>query len=240
MYKRPAHRDAWTAYLKDLNSGAMSERPEVIISRLQNLTSGWRHAGDGPINFLVAESLAAYPKAKFILTVRDGPDGGEKSWYESFDAAMGVQFRDGWSRVVYRSLISSVEFLRMMDDSAMVYKKKMEKDVGLALAPEWYSKHNARVERLIPKEQLLKFNVKEGWDPLCEFLGTDVPDEDFPRVNELESMKWIYLMKQVFGLCTWVLYISLVVGMVVVAMRPGMVAAAINGGLGKLYPLLSW
>ena len=23
----------------------------------------------------------------------------------------------------------------------------------------------------VPKEQLLEFNVKQGWEPLCEFLG---------------------------------------------------------------------
>ena len=35
----------------------------------------------------------------------------------------------------------------------------------------------------IPSRQLLVFQVKDGWAPLCEFLGMDVPDEDFPRTN---------------------------------------------------------
>jgi hypothetical protein len=25
--------------------------------------------------------------------------------------------------------------------------------------------------------------VQQGWEPLCRFLGVDVPDEPFPRVN---------------------------------------------------------
>jgi hypothetical protein len=25
--------------------------------------------------------------------------------------------------------------------------------------------------------------VQEGWEPLCHFLGVDVPDEPFPHVN---------------------------------------------------------
>jgi len=25
--------------------------------------------------------------------------------------------------------------------------------------------------------------VQEGWEPLCRFLRTDLPDEPFPRVN---------------------------------------------------------
>ena len=36
----------------------------------------------------------------------------------------------------------------------------------------------------IPADRLLVFNVREGWAPLCEFLGRPVPDEPFPQVNE--------------------------------------------------------
>lgn len=31
--------------------------------------------------------------------------------------------------------------------------------------------HNERIKRLIPPEQLLVYEVSQGWDPLCEFLG---------------------------------------------------------------------
>ena len=27
------------------------------------------------------------------------------------------------------------------------------------------------------------YNVKEGWEPLCEFLGKDIPETAFPREN---------------------------------------------------------
>ena len=36
----------------------------------------------------------------------------------------------------------------------------------------------------IPPEQLLVFEVKEGWEPLCRFLECPVPDEPFPRTND--------------------------------------------------------
>ena len=32
---------------------------------------------------------------------------------------------------------------------------------------------------------LLIFNVEDGWPSLCEFLGKDIPNEEFPRVREL-------------------------------------------------------
>jgi hypothetical protein len=46
-----------------------------------------------------------------------------------------------------------------------------------------YRWHNERVKQVIPKDKLLVFNVKQGWKPLCEFLGRQVPEEPFPRAN---------------------------------------------------------
>ena len=43
--------------------------------------------------------------------------------------------------------------------------------------------HNEAVKAAIPADQLLVFQVKEGWEPLCAFLGVSVPDGPFPRTN---------------------------------------------------------
>ena len=37
--------------------------------------------------------------------------------------------------------------------------------------------------------RLLVFDVREGWAPLCDFLGVEVPDEPFPRLNEAQEMR---------------------------------------------------
>lgn len=40
----------------------------------------------------------------------------------------------------------------------------------------------------MPPGQLLVFNVKQGWEPLCAFLGVPVPKgKPFPRVNDTAS-----------------------------------------------------
>lgn len=39
---------------------------------------------------------------------------------------------------------------------------------------------NAQVERTVPGERLLVYDVDEGWDPLCAFLCVPAPDEPFP------------------------------------------------------------
>jgi hypothetical protein len=35
----------------------------------------------------------------------------------------------------------------------------------------------------VPERRLLIYDVREGWQPLCRFLGCGVPDEPFPKTN---------------------------------------------------------
>ena len=37
---------------------------------------------------------------------------------------------------------------------------------------------------MVPQDQLLVYRVGDGWGSLCEFLGHDVPDKDFPHENK--------------------------------------------------------
>ena len=44
----------------------------------------------------------------------------------------------------------------------------------------YYEEHNERVIRTVPKDRLLIWNVKDGWEPLCKFLGKEVPNIPIP------------------------------------------------------------
>lgn len=46
-----------------------------------------------------------------------------------------------------------------------------------------YRQHNLYVQSRCPPEQLLVFNTKEGWEPLCKFLEKPVPSVPFPKQN---------------------------------------------------------
>jgi hypothetical protein len=35
----------------------------------------------------------------------------------------------------------------------------------------------------------LNFDLREGWEPLCKFLGKPTPDCPFPRVNGGEAVQ---------------------------------------------------
>jgi sulfotransferase family protein len=51
-----------------------------------------------------------------------------------------------------------------------------------------YHRHIDEVTRAVPTGQLLVFDVKQGWEPLCRFLDVPVPtDEPFPHLNDAAS-----------------------------------------------------
>ena len=52
-----------------------------------------------------------------------------------------------------------------------------------------YKDHIQHVKETCPKDQLLVFEVSEGWEPLCKFLNKPVPDVPFPRVNDTEDFQ---------------------------------------------------
>mmetsp|Transcript_38479 Transcript_38479/g.108758 ORF Transcript_38479/g.108758 Transcript_38479/m.108758 type:complete len:181 (+) Transcript_38479:594-1136(+) len=48
---------------------------------------------------------------------------------------------------------------------------------------------NQNVISSVPKDKLLVYDVHEGWEPLCKFLGVEVPDQPFPHINDTEEFK---------------------------------------------------
>ena len=59
---------------------------------------------------------------------------------------------------------------------------------GQEAAVQFYQEHVAEVKRIVPKDKLLVFEVKQGWQPLCDFLNVPVPENPFPRINDTEAM----------------------------------------------------
>ena len=56
-----------------------------------------------------------------------------------------------------------------------------------------YLDWNEELKRSIKKENLLVFNVKEGWGPLCKFLGVPEPKQPFPNLNSREFFQKKYV-----------------------------------------------
>jgi Sulfotransferase domain len=55
-----------------------------------------------------------------------------------------------------------------------------------------YNRRNEEVRRTIEPSRLLVYDMKDGWEPLCRFLGVPIPEEPFPRLNDTASfLAWV-------------------------------------------------
>ena len=72
--------------------------------------------------------------------------------------------------------------------NALLFKHYMYKDLP-ANGRQFCETYNAEIQRLVPKHRLLVMNVKEGWEPLCDFLGHGLPEYSFPRKNDTATFQ---------------------------------------------------
>ena len=77
-----------------------------------------------------------------------------------------------------------------------------------------YEKWNADVIRTVPKDQLLVFNPKQGWTPLCNYLDVAVPDQPFPKINDGDTWRrhnaGLPRLLSIFALITLAKYLGIV------------------------------
>lgn len=142
-----------------------------------HLYEGYMATVDWPSCNLWQTLMEQYPQAKVILTVRD-PD----QWYDSIMATIYKSSRmslDSDDPKKQRSgqwamdIIWGRLFAGRMDDRAHVISV--------------FNQHNETVRSTVPDDQLLVFEARQGWQPLCDFLEKDVPSEAYPRVNSTED-----------------------------------------------------
>lgn len=54
-----------------------------------------------------------------------------------------------------------------------------------------FLEHYDSVRALVPKERLLEYEAKDGWGPLCAFLGVEEPGVEFPMGNDAGNFKTV-------------------------------------------------
>lgn len=158
-----------------------------IIKHILTSRHPYKATTDAPFNYYISELLTLYPDLKFICTIRPF-----EPWYSSFTniqhvftllapyawlwpslrrCAKGME-NDWQKRVRHRCASSSISADRKLLESPVLGKDLM-RDI-------WDS-HAHYVRATVPKGQLLMFDVRDGWKPLCDFLGKDVPMEKVPK-----------------------------------------------------------
>lgn len=153
---------------------------------------GYQAVVDYPGCRYYRELMECYPEAKVVLTVRD-PD----RWYESALATIYQAGRppSGENEGPPAPLPFPGDpqlFARIFE---MVRRDVWQGDFGGRFedrehAIEVFNRHTEQVKAQVPADRLLVYEVKEGWEPLCRFLGVPVPEgEPFPRLNDRETFQ---------------------------------------------------
>jgi hypothetical protein len=162
LHNMPVHVPLWSA--------AAAGEPDW--SRIYD---GYESAVDWPTACFFRELVSEYPSAKFILTERD-----PQRWADSFDAT------------IYKLLAGRDEappemraWLNMAGD--VIAKTGFPPGLDRDALVEAFIAHTDAVKETIPASQLLVFEVRQGWEPLCNFLGAPIPATEFPRTNHREE-----------------------------------------------------
>jgi hypothetical protein len=135
---------------------------------------GYVAAVDWPASAFWHDLSLAYPDAPIILSVRDSP----QTWYESMSVTVIPTTR--------LSLSPDWHGGHHMIDLFERFTGTSEWDDAETLIAA-YDRHNEAVRQGKLHERLLEWNAKEGWEPLCHFLGKPVPVQPFPWINKRED-----------------------------------------------------
>jgi hypothetical protein len=133
---------------------------------------GFGSAVDWPTAGFFRELSAAFPSAKFILTHRD-PQTWADSFGETIYKAMSGREHAPPDKKAWLDMACGV-----------IGKSGFSDGLNRDALIEGFIAHNEAVKAAIPADRLLVYQVKEGWGPLCAFLGAQAPDEPFPRTND--------------------------------------------------------
>tara|TARA_R110000868_G_scaffold229608_3_gene482693 strand:- start:2035 stop:2691 length:657 start_codon:yes stop_codon:yes gene_type:complete len=142
------------------------------------LLRGYEATVDWPSAHFWRELALHFPDAKVLLTARD-----PEKWYASFEDTIMKAITSPPSE---GKVDESMKIVGGMG-ALIVRDKTFGGNFDKAHVLKVYNDHNETVRRTIPPERLLEYDVSQGWEPLCKFLGVKVPKVDFPRTNSREE-----------------------------------------------------
>ncbi len=158
---QPAHWDA-------LARGKELDWAEVF--------EGYAAQVDFPGASVWQDLAVAFPEAKVIHTERP-----EEDWWASYSTTIGKFFEHRQNLTLPSPIAEIFETMdKLLIEGVM---GGLDKDNAISA----YRRNNEKVRATIPADRLLVFTPSDGWDPLCAFLGVDVPEGDFPRSNAREE-----------------------------------------------------
>ena len=138
------------------------------------------------------EFLQHYPDAKVVLTVRE-----PYKWYQSVHKTIYNNQLTFLRKVLlftmglFKPDLKKLHTIWDLQERTLWQGTFNGRFNDKKYAIEVFNKHIEDIKSKVPADRLLIFNVKEGWEPLCNFLQVPVPDTPFPHVNDSTSfIEW--------------------------------------------------
>jgi Sulfotransferase domain len=148
----------------------------------ETLFAGYQATVDLPGCLFYRELLEKYPEAKVILTVRD-----PERWYDSVNQTIYFAHNTFFKRaaILYPR---TRDFRRMINRICdRLFQGRFE---DRAFAIDAFNRHNEQVRRDVPADRLLDYEISQGWEPLCAFLGVPIAEgKPFPRLNDATEFR---------------------------------------------------
>jgi Sulfotransferase domain len=168
QFERPQDVDVWQA--------AAEGKPVDWTA----LFADFQSAVDWPASRFYKQLMAMYPDAKVLLNVRD-----PEAWYESMVQTVYPASRMGLSAPAESILGRMGRMIDTLSWQPLFQGRFEDKPYALSV----FERQNQEVQDYVPADRLLVWDVKEGWEPLCRFLGVAMPDTPFPHLHDTEAFR---------------------------------------------------
>jgi hypothetical protein len=164
VFSRPDHVADWQAAI------------DGTLPDWNAMFDGFAAVVDWPSAAFWREIAEANPDAPVLLSTRATPE----EWWRSADRTILEVFRaePPEERNAWHAMVTDLFRNRFVHDFL---------DPETAKAA--YARHNEDVRKAIGPGRLVEWQPGDGWAPLCEALGLDIPNEPFPHTNTTEEFR---------------------------------------------------
>ena len=166
---------------RKLMSSASSKPLQITAEEFDEILGDCMAVTDIPAVMFASELLDAYPEAKVIVNRRTSV----QEWKASFRS---TTYAAEQSWVMWLCSFFNAELFWMERIFIMIIQDLVGKDFEMN-AESAYLRHYEQLEGKLREKnrEYLNWHVQEGWKPICEFLGRDVPKVKFPRKNQRDD-----------------------------------------------------
>ncbi|KAF2171525.1 hypothetical protein M409DRAFT_63761 [Zasmidium cellare ATCC 36951] len=180
------------------------EDKKVVMEGLKSLVNGYVATADSSMCQFVPELLELFPDAKVICTTRD-PDAWAKSMGELASTSL---------QNMLALMLFWVPCLRLFPKWVRVLHEGRWGELYIRPGEQanygqvTWERHVSWLQESVPKDRLVFYDVRDGWQPLCDVLGVPVPrDTEFPRMNDSDAMSKFAAKQIANGVLRWLIVV---------------------------------